>query len=142
MKKYMFISICLVAINYAEAQITNQQANAIVTNQVFSSSLDSIDIYSFPNLLMKGDVITLADGTEIAAPYQSCYAFFIDLMPFANWSHPCKYCFVNINGNYTVIDKKVEPNNWSDYSPLSLMQRPEAVQHSYQNDTSIQPELQ
>ncbi len=141
MKKYMFISICLVAINYAEAQITNQQANAIVTNQVFSSSLDSIDIYSFPNLLMKGDVITLADGTEIAAPYQSCYAFFIDLMPFANWSHPCKYCFVNINGNYTVIDKKVEPNNWSDYSPLSLMQRPEAVQHSYQNDTSIQPEL-
>lgn len=141
MKKSILIIICLVTINYIEAQITHQQANAIVTNQVFSSNLDSIDIYALPNLLTSNDVINLADGTEIAVPYQSCYAYFIDLVPFANWSHPCKYCFVNINGNHTVIDKKVEPNNWSDYSTLSLMQRPESIQHSYQYDASIQPEL-
>lgn len=141
MKKYTLIIMCLLSINYVEAQINRSQADAIITNQVFSTILDDIDIYVFPNLLTSDDAIILADGTEIAVPYQSCYAYFIDMMPFTNWSHPCKYCFVSVSGNHTIIDKKTEPANWSDYAPVSLVERPSAVQYTYQHDASIQPEL-
>ncbi len=142
MKKYiLIITICLVFINYVEAQITRQQSDGIVTNQIFSSNLEDIDIYAFPNLLTSNEVISLADGTEIAVPYPSCYAYFIDMMPYANWSHPCKYCFVSVSGNHMIIDKMTEPADWSDYTPISLIERPSAVQYTYQHDVSIQPEL-
>lgn len=142
MKKYiLIITICLVFINYVEAQITRQQSDGIVTNQIFLSNLEDIDIYAFPNLLTSNEAISLADGTEIAVPYPSCYAYFIDMMPYANWSHPCKYCFVSVSGNHMIIDKMTEPADWSDYTPISLIERPSAVQYTYQHDVSIQPEL-
>ncbi len=140
MKKLSLITICLVVINYVEAQINRQQADTIVTSQVFSSNIDEIDIYAFPDLLTNSQVVALADGTEIAIPYPNCYAYFIDMVPFANWSHPCKYCFVSVSGNHTIIEKDVEPANWSDYSPISLVPRPPTIQYTYQYDASIQPE--
>ena len=77
------------AFNIVEAQITRQQADNLVTNQIFTSSLGNVDIYAFPEMVTSSERIDLADGTSIAVPYHSCYAYFIDLMPFANWSHPC-----------------------------------------------------
>lgn len=128
------------AINYVEAQINRSQADAIVTNHIFSSDLDDIDIFVFPNLLTSDEAVALADGTEIVVPFQNCYAYFIDLMPFTNWLHPCKYCFVNVNGDHSIIDKYVEPANWSDFIPVSIVQRPAAPQYTFQYDPSIQPE--
>ena len=111
------------AFNIVEAQITRQQADNLVTNQIFTSSLGNVDIYAFPEMVTSSERIDLADGTSIAVPYHSCYAYFIDLMPFANWSHPCKYCFVNANGSHSMVDAEMAPEE-ENLSAISLMQRP------------------
>ncbi len=140
MKKISFLLMCLLFNFCLKAQITRQQADAIVTNQIFSTNLNNVDIYAFPNMMTSSVRIDLADGTSVAVPYHTCYAYFIDLMPLANWSHPCKYCFVDLNGNSSLVDKNVQPMNWSNLSMVSLKQRPTSVQYTYRCDESIQPE--
>lgn len=140
MKKISFLLMCLLFTFGLKAQITRQQADAIVTNQIFSTNLNNVDIYAFPNMMTSSVRIDLADGTSVAVPYHTCYAYFIDLMPLANWSHPCKYCFVDLNGNSSLVDKNVQPMNWSNLSMVSLKQRPTSVQYTYRCDESIQPE--
>lgn len=123
MKKISFLLMCLLFTFGLKAQITRQQADALVTNQIFTSSLGNVDIYAFPEMVTSSERIDLADGTSIAVPYHSCYAYFIDLMPFANWSHPCKYCFVNANGSHSMVDAEMAPEE-EHLSAISLMQRP------------------
>ncbi len=115
--------VCLLFTFGVKAQITREQADAIVTDQIFFSNLDDVDIYAFPNVLTDNEAIDLADGTSVDVPYHTCYAYFIDLMPFANWSHPCKYCFVNTNGNHTTVDAQMSPSS-GNLLAISLKERP------------------
>lgn len=101
--------MCLLFTFGLKAQITRQQADALVTNQIYDTIIEYVDIYSFPELLHRNDSIQLFDGTIISVPYNNCYGYFIDLLPFANWSHPCQYCFVNNGGDYMIIDKQDWP---------------------------------
>lgn len=123
MKKFIFLFVCLLFAFGVKAQITREQADAIVTDQIFFSNLDDVDIYAFPNVLTDNEAIGLADGTSVNVPYHTCYAYFIDLMPFANWSHPCKYCFVNTNGNQTMVDAQMAPST-ENLLAISLVERP------------------
>lgn len=123
MKKFTIMLVCLLFTFGLKAQITREQADAIVTNQIFFSDLDDVDIYAFPNVLTDNEAIGLADGTSVNVPYHTCYAYFIDLMPFANWSHPCKYCFVNTNGNHTTVDAQMSPSS-GNLLAISLKERP------------------
>ena len=122
MKRFITLFMCLCCAFSVKAQITRQQADAIVTNQIFSTNLDNIDIFAFPNLLTSSDGIALADGTNISIPYETCYAYFIDVMPFANWSHSCKYCFVNSASRWTIVDADMLPMQ-ENLEPVSLVQR-------------------
>lgn len=60
MKKFALLIIaCLEAFNIAVAQITSQQADALVTNQIYDTIIEYVDIYSFPELLHRNDSIQL-----------------------------------------------------------------------------------
>lgn len=48
-----------------------------------------------------GSVATAASNNT-ADPAQ--HLFFIDLMPGANWEHPCQYAFVHASKNITVVN--------------------------------------
>ena len=127
--------VCLLFTFGVKAQITREQANTIVVNQIYDTIIDYIDIYSFPDLLNRSDNIQLYDGTTIDIPYNNCYGYFIDLLPFANWSHPCQYCFICNNGDYLVIDKQDGPRIWEELDPVSLMQRPTPKEFEFVLDT-------
>lgn len=142
MKKHTLIIIaCLVAFNIAEAQITRQQADAIVI-QCYDSIINQIDIYSYPTPLSNTDDIVLSSLETISKPYQNCYSYFIDLLPFANWDHPCQYCFVNTsNGDISIIEENEPPFLWEDYSILIQRQRPSPSAYDFPIDTIVQREL-
>lgn len=135
MKKFTIMLVCLLFTFGVKAQITREQANTIVVNQIYDTIIDYIDIYSFPDLLNRSDNIQLYDGTTIDIPYNNCYGYFIDLLPFANWSHPCQYCFICNNGDYLVIDKQDGPRIWEELDPVSLMQRPTPKEFEFVLDT-------
>ena len=139
MKKFALLIIaCLEAFNIAVAQITSQQADALVTNQIYDTIIEYVDIYSFPELLHRNDSIQLFDGTIIFVPYNNCYGYFIDLLPFANWSHPCNYCFLDSNtGQFNIIENTTFPKNWENFMMVSLMDRPQPV--DFESDIASDP---
>ena len=102
-KRLLFMPLCMLFTLTVHSQSWRDNSDLLVVNQLFENDINSVDIYTFPNMLTAADSIVLADGTTIQVPYSSCYAYFIDLMPTANWSHPCKYCFVNASMGYTMV---------------------------------------
>ena len=46
------------------------------------------------------------------SPGYTSWVFFIDDVPFGNWSHPCRYAYVNVeNGKYDVSDGTWPPTS-------------------------------
>ena len=106
----------------AHSQSWKANADALIVNQIFANTLGHSDIYTFPDMLTSADTIILADGTFINVPYANCYGYFIDPQPYANWAHPCKYCFVNASYNHVTTDANMPPAR-NDLATLSLSPR-------------------
>ncbi len=122
------IVACLVASNIALAQITHQQADDLIVNQIYGSIIEHIDIYASTESLHGKGKIQMFDGTTLSVPYGNCYGYFIDLLPFANWSHPCNYCLIDSStGEHTIIESTIFPKNWSNHEAISLMSRPQPI---------------
>lgn len=132
MKKVLLITIAMMAIIVsASAQngtgYTKKQADNMVLNTLLISDLESSDVYSLNTLISKNDTIWHFDGSFIKSPYNTAWAYFVDDCPTANWSHPCRYIFINTsNGNWQIVDTSFPPENLR-FSPLSLALRPEHV---------------
>lgn len=132
MKKLtLLILACLVAFNIAEAQITRQQADALVTNQIFSSSLDNVDIYAFPKMHTSADVLTLLGGETIAIPYSTCWTYVINTSPMENWHDTYKFVFVNAdNCSYSIVESDMPLTSFQvGLDVVSLMPWPSSVNH-------------
>ena len=55
-------------------------------------------------------VVFFQTDNIINLPNSRCWFFFIDEMPYANWSHPCKYVFINVsNGRITSLERTDPP---------------------------------
>lgn len=122
MKKTLLLSTCLLLASFVHAQSWRTQADSLVINHIFADKVGSVDIYTFPEMLSITDTILLADGSILQVPYSSCYGYFIDNQPFANWSHPCKYCFVDVSLNHTVVAKDMPPKS-NNLTCISLCPR-------------------
>ena len=102
----------LLALNLnVQAQSWRANADNLVVNQLFTNETNYSDIFVFPEVLTSSDTIYLSDGSALHVPYSQCYAYFIDLQPFANWSHPCKYVFVNTSLQYSIVSANMPPTN-------------------------------
>ncbi len=111
MKKIVFILLCMCFLSSLYSQSWKSNADYLVVNQLFGNEINHIDVFAFPEILTSTDSIVLLDGTVIQVPYNNCCGYFIDLMPLANWSHECKYCFVNPSMNHTMVSAKLPPAN-------------------------------
>ncbi len=111
------------------AQFTQQQARDLVLNQILPNELDKVDVY-MANTATSG-AITMAGGNHgsINMPYTANWVFFVDDLPLANWSHACRYIFVNqTNGSYLTIPNAYPPNDWlSGYTIISEIEKPETI---------------
>lgn len=111
MKNHIILSLCLLMALSVHSQSWRAEADSLMVNHVFADKIGYVDIYTFPEVLTSADTIYLVDGSDIPVPYSNCIGYFINLMPYANWSHPCMYCFVNASNNYTIMDAEMPPYN-------------------------------
>ena len=82
MKKFIFLFVCLLFAFGVNAQITREQADAIVTNQIYGDAIDHIDVFKYPQLLSNADSIPVFGQSPLAMPYQYGWAYFVDFLPF------------------------------------------------------------
>lgn len=135
MKRVIILSLCLLMTMAVRSQSLRTNADALIVNQLFVNNVGHVDIYAFPELLSSTDYVCSIDGDTIQVPYQNCVGYFIDLMPFVHWAHPCKYCFVDASNHYTVIDAEMPPK-CNDLDPVSLLPRVNPAPMAYAVDTT------
>ncbi len=122
MKKTLLLSTCLLLASFVHSQSWRNQADSLVINHIFADKVSHVDIFAFPEMLSITDTVLLADGSILQVPYSSCYGYFVDNQPFANWSHPCKYCFVDASLNHSMVSRDMPPKA-NDLVDVSLCPR-------------------
>ena len=80
--------------------------------------LNEIDIYVTPDMLPANTLVTTM-SEEFTSPNCKSWLFFVDEMPMGNWSHPCKYIFVDASGKMVVHKGTMSPT----YPSESEMER-------------------
>lgn len=99
------------------AEINKADADSIIQVYLSDNNLDlNTNLYSY-NELINQDSLQLCNKNIITTPSHSCYVYFLDEAPSANWSHKCRFLFVcNRTGNIDVIHENMPPSNWNLWS--------------------------
>ena len=112
MKKIVLTFMGIMLAIIVNSQVSQDSALTILRNHIIN--YDNYDIYKIDDAIGLNDTILLLDSEIILPTQDNCWLFFVDEMPFANWSHPCKYVFVNItSGAYDIINSFSPPLNKS-----------------------------
>ncbi len=81
-----------------EDKISLAEASDIVIHNVIRDDTISLAIYVIPKIISSGDTIFVSEHEQKFYQFNfDSWFFFIDDAPPANWAHPCRYVFVNIN---------------------------------------------
>lgn len=123
MKKILLLALGLLPTLLAHSQSLRPLTDSLIINHIFEDEVGHVDIFSFPQELTNNDTIITIDGDTIRIPYSNCIGYFVDLMPFAHWAHPCKYCFVKAANKYKIVNAEMPPR-CDSLTPLSLLPRP------------------
>lgn len=102
-----------------KTEITQELAWQIVKLCVLKNQLDNIDVYVSKDTVHPKTTIECYYSTELSPNYTS-WIFFIDDVPFGNWSHLCRYVYVNaIGGKYEIHENTWLPTSLgSEFIPL------------------------
>ena len=97
--------------NNKDKVLTQDQAWQIVKEKILHNELDDISVYVSKEYVKPNTAIQANYHTYLSPGYTS-WVFFIDDVPFGNWSHPCRYAYVNVeNGKYDVFDGTWPPSS-------------------------------
>ena len=112
MKRIVLIFWGLLSVIIANSQVSQDSALAILRNNIVN--YDDCDVYTVNSTIGIDDTIQLLNSGIIIPPQSNSWMFFVDEMPLANWSHPCKYVFINANsGIFDIINSYSPPINKS-----------------------------
>ena len=92
--------------------MVQNRAWQIVREQVLHNQLDNVIVYVSNDTIQPWTIIG-AYYDSYQSPDYASWLFFIDDIPNGNWSHPCRYVYVN------VVDGKYEVRNCS-WMPTTL----------------------
>lgn len=123
MKKILLLALGLLPTLLAHSQSLRPLTDSLIINHIFEEEVGHVDIFSFPQELTNNDTVFTTDGDTIRIPYTNCIGYFVDLMPFAHWAHPCKYCFVKAANKCKIVNAEMPPR-CDSLTPLSLLPRP------------------
>ncbi len=78
--------------------ITRERARSVLENiaAALCQSVLERDVFLSPDIVMDSKIL-LDDGKTVPSPYKVYFLGFIDEAPKANWSHSCKYVFMNVD---------------------------------------------
>lgn len=105
-----------------DTEITQELAWEIVKRRVLNNQLEEIDVYVSENPVQPNTTIETYSTPEQSPNYTS-WLFFIDYIPYGNWSHPCKYVYVNVvGGKFETHEHSMPPIMYQlNYIPLVQM---------------------
>ena len=113
MKKLFFATLyILIFYNVAvqgQSDITQNRAWEIVKNDILKGNLQDINVFVSKSVISANSPIKTIYHDEKSPDFDAWF-FFIDDNPFASWTHPCRYIFVNIkDGTYIILNKQLPP---------------------------------
>jgi len=118
-KLFSIIFFVILFFNTVVAEINRTEASNLVLNAILKQENTKKDIY-FYNKVFPNSMDSRLLNTEIRSPFKKSWLFFVDDIPFADWLHPCRYIFVDVQtGKYKVIKNDTPPYGFDRYNPDS-----------------------
>lgn len=87
--------------------ITREEAYGLAMKKL-DVSMDEVDIYASIRRLAPGTPVHML-FEDLNSPAKESWLFFVDDVPQANWEHPCRYVFVDVNGNVKCYFETMPP---------------------------------
>jgi len=93
----------------AAGPVSQDEAVAIVTAALPGGSLDGVRLYIEHEPSVAGTVVSTCKREVFVTPAPGWFVF-VDLLPAANWEHPCRYFFVDAeSGELAAYEAMVPP---------------------------------
>lgn len=101
-----------------KAQLSKADADNLVLNTIINDTTKIV--YALNEPLGRSESVMTAVGADLQNPYSTSFVYFIDDMPSANWVHPCRYIFINIDdGSFTIETDDIYPNDYKSFVRIS-----------------------
>lgn len=115
---YFFLLILLtisITVFGNQKEVSKEQAWHIVLNNVLNGDVQNKDVYISNTIVTSKSIVGVKNETS---PDYDSWLIFIDDVPKANWSHSCRYAYVNIaDSSYVVYERRMPPY----FSQMSLL---------------------
>lgn len=122
LRKSVLTVLAVLISSIAFSQFSRNQAIDLVMNTVLSGEAGTVNVHASYNVILDSEQIDKDDYiSSLTCPYPSNWVFFVDDIPTAKWSHPCRYIFVNSsNGEYQILNEQMYPVGLAtDYELIS-----------------------
>jgi hypothetical protein len=108
----------------AFAQVSKMEAFETVISEVLDGNTEGKRIYVTQEIAPAGTVIKCGRYT-LTLPLRNGWLFFIDDNPWANWTHSCRYVFVDSETqNFAIYSAKMLPDNIGEFELLIDVETP------------------
>ena len=116
--KLLLSAMLLSSALIVNAQLSKADADKLVLNTIINDTTKTV--YTLNEPLSHGESVMTAEGVDLQNPYNNSFVYFIDDMPLANWVHPCRYIFINIeDSSYTIEEEDIYPNDYHAFVRIS-----------------------
>ncbi len=133
-KMKMKIFLSLIVVFGLGKQLYSQSSELKILKKEVLTGQDGVDywLYQYSKTVSSSDTIKLWNR-KISSPFKESVLFFIDDVPLANWTHPCRYVFVDKQNqnSYEVISETSPPTNFEGYSLLSKINIPSGFKYDF-----------
>ena len=120
MKTILSIALSLICtFAYADTihKISQEQAWEIVKQDVLDNKCENINVYVSTYVISPNTQIKTL-GRDENSPNIDSWLFFIDDIPYGNWSHPCRYIYVDSENGKVITHNHSMPLSGIDMKPL------------------------
>jgi hypothetical protein len=119
MKRFYLLLMTLSLSLFLKAQITQEEATTIVQDYIKQENIaDNHWLYENQSISKNSNIKTIVG--ELNSPDFDSWLYFIDELPFANWSHNSRFVFVNtINGKISIQNVNFPPTNINEWKMLT-----------------------
>ncbi|MEA1874025.1 MAG: T9SS type A sorting domain-containing protein [Bacteroidota bacterium] len=132
MKIIKTIAILLLFSSVVMAQ--NEEYNYLIENIISGEEGGDYIVYRYSKKIKNTDTVFLWQE-KINSPFEKSILFFVDDAPLANWTHSCRYIFMNLSNNndYVIFNSKYPPKNLKYFTLLSDMNIPSGYKYDFSN---------